>query len=119
MVCRHCPSGRQVRTVLSSLAEAMRLPSSLHAALYTKAVWPTSSAIQSPWNVQTRKVWSCEAETTPIWFSNARPLQIYYINVSHTQGAESCDAQEDFHDKCSLSNMRRTVEQCVFHACCG
>lgn len=74
MVCKHCPSGRHVRTVLSSLAEAIRLPSSLHAALYTRAVCPTSSAMHSPWNVQTRRVWSCEAETTPMLFSRARPL---------------------------------------------
>ena len=74
-VCRHWPSGRQIRTVLSSLAEAIRPPSSLQAALYTRAVCPTSSAMHSPENVQTRRVWSWDADTTPILGSRAKPLQ--------------------------------------------
>jgi hypothetical protein len=59
---------------LSSLPLAIN-PSSVAAAAYTRAVCPTSSAMHSPLSVQTLRVWSWEAETTPTFGSSARPLR--------------------------------------------
>ena len=74
MLCRLLPSVSHRRAVLSSEPEANR-PSMEAAALYTIALCPCSEHMQRPPISHSRKVWSCDAETTPAPGPNARPLR--------------------------------------------
>ena len=62
--------------------------------------------MQSPWKVQTFKVWSCEADTTPMLGSRARPLQEQQDEMTHFLISEG---QDELYDQWRQAVLQSTL----------